>query len=246
MGESLQSVFELALENQGPERTAQLLKKLADQSARLTAPRCRAASTRLTSTRFRRSSSRRIPATGRWSAASRAHALERHGDGGEGQLHHQRRRAHLDLRLVGDALRSGAESFFPRPHGGFSRRPWFIFKATPRRACMRGPFSKAGWTNASAEFPAGTGRGRRAVVVSASVSDAGFLAVPDGLDGAWPDHVAVSGAVQPLPAGARPRRTGRKSRRSGRSSATANRTSRNRSAPSRSARARTSTTSSGS
>ena len=30
-GESLQSVFELALENQGPERTAQLLEKLADR-----------------------------------------------------------------------------------------------------------------------------------------------------------------------------------------------------------------------
>ena len=31
LGESLQSVFELALENQGPERTAQLLEKLASQ-----------------------------------------------------------------------------------------------------------------------------------------------------------------------------------------------------------------------
>ena len=30
-GESLQSVFELALENQGPERTAELLEKLAGQ-----------------------------------------------------------------------------------------------------------------------------------------------------------------------------------------------------------------------
>ena len=29
--ESLQSVFDLALENQGPERTAQLLNKLADR-----------------------------------------------------------------------------------------------------------------------------------------------------------------------------------------------------------------------
>ena len=43
--ESMQSVFELALQNQGPERTAQLLEKLADQlrttprpSAGLTTP----------------------------------------------------------------------------------------------------------------------------------------------------------------------------------------------------------------
>jgi pyruvate dehydrogenase E1 component len=45
LGESLQSVFELALENQGPERTAKLLEKLAQQlraaphpQARLTTP----------------------------------------------------------------------------------------------------------------------------------------------------------------------------------------------------------------
>jgi pyruvate dehydrogenase E1 component len=31
VGESLQSVFELALQSQGPERTAQLLEKLANQ-----------------------------------------------------------------------------------------------------------------------------------------------------------------------------------------------------------------------
>ena len=108
------------------------------------------------------------------------------------------------LRLGGDALRSGVQPFLSRAHGKFSRRHRLF--SGPRRAghvCARVSRRPAGRT-AFAEFPAGTRRRRRAVVVSASVFDAGFLAIPDGLDGARPDHVAVSGAVQPLPAGARP------------------------------------------
>ena len=83
--------------------------------------------------------------------------------------------------------------------------------------------------------------GGRAVVVSASVPDAGLLAVPDGLDGPRPDHVDLPGAVQPLPAGPRLHRPAR-SRRSGRSSATAKPTSPKRSARSRWPRAKSSTT----
>ena len=47
-------------------------------------------------------------------------------------------------------------------------------------------------------------RGRRALVVSASVADARLLAVPDGLDGPRPDHGDLPGALQPLPRGSRP------------------------------------------
>ena len=84
-------------------------------------------------------------------------------------------------------------------------------------------------------------RGRRPVVVSASVADAGLLAVPDGLDGPRPDHVDLPGALQPLPRGSRAARS-RRTRRSGRSSATARPTSRSRSARSAWRRARSSTT----
>ena len=83
--------------------------------------------------------------------------------------------------------------------------------------------------------------GRRPVVVSAPLADAGLLAVPDGVDGPRPDHVDLPGAVQPLPGGSRPQEAvGR--RRCGRSSATARPTSRSRSAPSAWRRAKSSTT----
>ena len=46
--------------------------------------------------------------------------------------------------------------------------------------------------------------GRRAVVVSASVADAGFLGIPDRLDGPRPDHGDLPGALQSLPRRSRP------------------------------------------
>ena len=113
------------------------------------------------------------------------------------------------------------------------RRTWCIFQghASPgiyARAFLEGRLDEA----ASAPFPPGTGRRRRAFVVSASVPDAGFLAVPDRVDGAGADHVDLSGAVQPLSAGARVRHRAR-SRKSGLLSATARPTNRKRSARSR-------------
>ena len=75
------------------------------------------------------------------------HPLERDGDGGEGEFDHKRRRAYLDVRLVGDALRSGVQSFFPRARRKIFPATSFIFRVTPRRACMRARFSKAGWTS---------------------------------------------------------------------------------------------------
>jgi pyruvate dehydrogenase E1 component len=80
----------------------------------------------------------------------------------------------------------------------------------------------------------------RACLLSASVADAGFLAVPDRVDGARPDAGHLPGrfmkylsiAASPIPATAR----------SGASSATARWTSRNRWAPSRCRCARSSTT----
>jgi hypothetical protein len=74
------------------------------------------------------------------------HPLERDGDGGQGQLDHERRRPHLDLRLGGDALRGGVQPFF-RGRTEIFPATWFISRATPRRAFMRGRFSKAGWTS---------------------------------------------------------------------------------------------------
>ena len=71
------------------------------------------------------------------------------------------------------------------------------------------------------------GRRRRAVFVPASVADAGFLAVPDGVDGPRADDGDFPGALHPLP-GAPRHGAGRPTARSGRSSATARWTSPNR------------------
>ena len=204
--ESLQSVFELALENQGPERTAQLLEKLAER-LRAASHDPPAASTRLTSTRFRSTSRRRIPGDRdierriksimRWNAMAmvvKANSTTNVG-------------GHISTYASAATLYEvGVQPFLPRAHGEFSRRHGLF--PGPRGAghlCARVSRRPAGGKT-SAAFPAGTRRGRRAVVVSASLSDAGFLAVPDRLDGARPDPVDLSGAVQPLPAGARPGR----------------------------------------
>jgi hypothetical protein len=71
LAESVQSVFDLALETQGPERTAELLEQLAD--------RLRASQHELprgfntpTSIRFPWTNSRNIPVTGRPKSGSRA------------------------------------------------------------------------------------------------------------------------------------------------------------------------------
>jgi hypothetical protein len=84
----------------------------------------------------------------------------------------------------------------------------------------------------------------RAKFVSAPVADAGFLAVPHGLDGLGADSVDLPGAVQPLPAepGLEEHRQARASILS---SATASATSRKRWAPSRWRGARSWTTCAG-
>ena len=69
-----------------------------------------------------------------------------------------------------------------------------------------------------------TEAGRRPVVVPASLADAGLLGIPDGLDGARPDHGDLPGALHPLPRGSRAEADSR-TRRSGRFSATARPTS---------------------
>ena len=93
----------------------------------------------------------------------------------------------------------------------------------------------------AAQLPPRAGGRRRAVVVSASVADAGLLGVPDRLDGPRPDHGDLPGAVQSLPRRSRAEDS-RRLARSGRFSATAKPTSRNRSARSRWRRAKSSTT----
>ena len=93
-----------------------------------------------------------------------------------------------------------------------------------------------------APLPQGSGQRRRPQLVSASVADAGLLAVPDRVDGPRADDGDLPGALPALPRASR-RRAAHRTARSGRSSATARWTSPSRWARSRCRYASTSTTS---
>ena len=73
---------------------------------------------------------------------------------------------------------------------------------TARRASTREPFEGRLSENDLSHYRRRTGRprrrGARSVELSASVPDARLLAVPDRLDGHWPDQLDLSGALHAL------------------------------------------------
>ena len=238
--ESLQSVFELALENQGPERTAKLLEQLAGQLR--AAPRLSAGATtpylntipaeQQPTYPGDRDIERRIKSIIRWNAMAmvvKANSTTNVG-------------GHISTYASAATLYEVAFNHFLRGHTENFPGDIVYFQghAAPgmyARAFLEGRLDERHLQNFRQELAEGGGLSS----YPHPVFDAGLLAVPDGLDGTWPDYVAVSGAIQPLPAGARPGELegGAESlglprrRRIGRSWT--------RSAPSRSARARTST-----
>ena len=109
------------------------------------------------------------------------------------------------------------------------------------RASTRAPISRAASTRSQLQRFRQEVRGRRPVLLSASVADAGFLAVPDGVDGPGSDDGDLPGALRAL-SGASRARSRRRIGRSGRSWATARWTSRSRWARSPCRCARSSTT----
>ena len=184
--ESLQSVFELSLQSQGPERTAQLLEKLADQlrsaprpSAGLTTPYLNTIPRRSPARLSRRPRvERRIKSIMRWNAmAMVVKANSTTNVGG----HISTFASSATLYEVASTIFSAARTAdFP------GDQIYFQGHAAPgiyARAFLEGRLNET----QSAKFPAGTRRRRRAVVLSASVSDAGILAVPDRFDGPRPD-----------------------------------------------------------
>jgi pyruvate dehydrogenase E1 component len=145
VGESLQSVFELALESQGPERTAQLLEKLAGQ-LRSTPRSVGPATTPYVNTIPPENQpeypgdwriERRIKSIMRWNAMAmvvKANSTTNVG----GHIASFASAATL-YEVAFNHFFRGATENFPATS--------FIFRATPRRACMRGRFLKAGWTS---------------------------------------------------------------------------------------------------
>jgi hypothetical protein len=127
-------------------------------------------------------------------------ALERDGDGGAGQSGvGGHRRAHLDLRVGGDPLRDGLQPFLPRGHagtrGGHRLHPGARVAGHLRPGVPRGAAGPA----PAGELPARVEARGRALVLSAPVAHARFLAVPDGLDGAFAAHGDLPGPLLPLP-----------------------------------------------
>ena len=64
------------------------------------------------------------------------------------------RRPHLDLRLVGDALRGRLQPLLPRQGARGRAATSSTSRATPRRACTRAPSSKAGSRSSSSRTSA--------------------------------------------------------------------------------------------
>ncbi len=135
-------------------------------------------------------------------------ALECDGDSSARQQAHQRRRTHCELCLRRHALRRRLQPLLARGERELRRRPGL--RAGPfraRRLCSRVHVREA-HRGADGQLPPGSGRqGPR--VVPASVADAGFLAVSDGVDGFGALDGDLPGALHALHEGPRhPRAAG--------------------------------------
>ena len=132
-------------------------------------------------------------------------ALERAGDGGEGQQGRGRhRRPHLHLCVGRNALRGRLQPLLQgqgrrqrRRHHLLpgARRAGHLLARVPRRAPVGGEARK---------LPPRAEAGRRPVVVPAPVADAGLLGVPHGQHGPRPDLRDLPGALHALPRRPRP------------------------------------------
>ena len=115
------------------------------------------------------------------------------------------RRPHRQLPVGRDALRHRLPAFLARADRHPRRRPdLHPGPLAPRHLCPRLPRRPA-HRRAAAELPPG-GRRQGPVVLSASLADAGLLAVPHRLDGPRAADGDLSGALPELPARPRARR----------------------------------------
>ena len=117
------------------------------------------------------------------------------------------RRPHRELPVVGAALRHRLRAFLARADGRARRRPDLrAGSRVARHLCARVRRRTADRA-AAPELPPGKRR-QGHPVVSASVADAGFLAVPDGVDGPRAADGDLPGALPQVPRGPRSRQDG--------------------------------------
>ncbi len=129
-------------------------------------------------------------------------ALERDGDGHSGEQAYQRRRTHCELRIGSDALRRRVQPFLARSFRQPRRRPGVRARTLVARYLRSRLHARSLHRRADGQLPPG-GRRQGHIVVSASLADARFLAVPDGVDGPGAADGDLSGAVHEVPAGPR-------------------------------------------
>ena len=111
------------------------------------------------------------------------------------------RRPHLDLRVVGGAVRGRLQPLLPRQVASRRRRPGVHpGPRLPRHLRARLPGGPAQRRPARRLPPGAQPPRRRAAVLPAPAADARLLGVPDGVDGPRPDERDLPGPVQPLPA----------------------------------------------
>ena len=140
-------------------------------------------------------------------APARLHALERDGDGGQGQppasgRRRRPRRPHRLVRLAGQHVRRRLQPLLARREREPRRRlPLHPGPRVARHLCARLP-RRPPDRRAAAQLPPGSRR-QGPLELSAPQADARVLAVPDRLDGPGPADGDLPGALPEVPA--RPR-----------------------------------------
>ena len=196
--------LDYVLQSGGPARVSRLLRELE----RSRPPQRRHAALHRQHPLRQHHSARRSAAVPRQPRDRAPHqeprALERAGDGREGQQGRRRhRRSHLDLCLGGHALRGRLQPLL-QGQGRRPRRRHHLLPGTRGARHLRARVSRRTSLGREAgELPPRAEGGRRPLVVSASVADARLLGVPHGVDGPRPDHVDLPGALHALPRGSR-------------------------------------------
>ena len=197
--------LDYVLQTGGPARVAAAAARADAATRGQPASSCRLPPTRPTSTRSppktepplpgSREIERRIKSLVRWNALAMVVRANKPDDGIGGHI--------STLRLGGDALRGRLQPLLPG-QGRRPRRRHHLLPGPRGARHLRARVSRRPAVGRAArELPPRAAAGRRALVVSASVADAGLLGVPDGVDGPRPDHGDLPGALHALPRGSR-------------------------------------------
>src|ERR1022692_2469916 len=127
------------------------------------------------------------------------HPLERHGHGrAPEQIRPRHRRTHFHLRISRHAARSGLQSFLSRAIWRPARRPNLLPGPRLARHLRARVPGRPPHRGAPAQLPPRAARHPGAVLLSAPLADARFLAFPHRLHGLGPHQFHLPGALHAL------------------------------------------------